>query len=139
MKTMKNLTAAIVMAVAFAWVSPVSAEQIDGSKSAVCAALSAVVCISGEGCAQGSSEAINVPKFFHVNFAEQTIRATRPNGKKIASKIRSKTREKGELILQGIENGRGWSMAISEKSGRSTISVAGDEIAYTVFGACTAP
>ena len=136
---MKSLLMAIVMASSCVWASPIFAEQIDGSKNAVCAALSAVVCIARKGCSQGPAESINVPQFFHVDFGAQTIRATRPNGEKISSKIRSQAKEKGELILQGVENSRGWSMAISEKSGRATLTVAGDSIAYTVFGACTAP
>lgn len=130
---------AIAVASSCVWIPPTFAEQVDGSKNVVCAALSAVVCIAEKGCSQGTSESINVPQFFHVDFGGQTIRATRPNGEKISSKIISKAQEKGELILQGVENGRGWSMAISEKSGRATLSVAGDQIAYTIFGACTAP
>ena len=51
--------------------------------------------------------------------------------------IGSSTRNEGELLLQGVENGRGWSMAITEATGRMVISVAGDEIAFVVFGACT--
>ena len=136
---MKNLLMAIAMMASCVWVTPTFAETVDGSKNAVCAALTALVCIAGKGCAQGTSESINVPQFFHVDFAGQAIRATRPNGDKISTKIRSKVQEKGELILQGVENGRGWSMAISEKSGSATLTVAGDKIAYTVFGACTAP
>ncbi len=51
--------------------------------------------------------------------------------------IGNSTRDVGEQLLQGVESGRAWSMAITEATGRMVISVAGDEIAFVVFGACT--
>ena len=135
---MKYALMAIAVASSTAWVPPTLAEQVDGSKNAICASLSAIVCEAGTECERGTSESVNVPQFFRIDFGAQVIRATRPTGEEIASKIRGKARDQGELILQGVENGRGWSMAISEKTGRATLTVAGDEIAYTVFGACTA-
>ena len=43
----------------------------------------------------------------------------------------------GNIILQGVENGRGWSIVISEETGKMSATVAGDEIGFIVFGACT--
>jgi hypothetical protein len=41
------------------------------------------------------------------------------------------------MILQGVENGHGWSMSIDQKTGRITTTVSGEEVGFMVFGACT--
>jgi hypothetical protein len=43
------------------------------------------------------------------------------------------------LILQGGENGRGWSAAISEDTGRLTAGIVADDFSFAVSGACTTP
>jgi len=40
------------------------------------------------------------------------------------------------LILQGVENGRGWTLAITETSGKMVLTVSGNEEGFVVFGAC---
>ena len=45
--------------------------------------------------------------------------------------------DSGELILQGVENGLGWSLMINESDGQMTLTAAGDRLAFVVFGACT--
>ena len=54
----------------------------------------------------------------------------------MATAIKNQQQLDGMLILQGAENGRGWSMAIDEKSGEMTLTVAGDQVGFVVFGAC---
>ena len=43
-----------------------------------------------------------------------------------------------QLILQGIENNHGWSMAINQESGRMNLSAVGHEVSFSIFGACKA-
>ena len=50
--------------------------------------------------------------------------------------IKNRQQIEGMLILQGAENGRGWSMTIDEKSGEMTLTVSGDQVGFVVFGAC---
>lgn len=45
----------------------------------------------------------------------------------------------GTLILQGIQDGKAWSMVISESDGMATISVSENEAGFVLFGACTTP
>jgi hypothetical protein len=45
----------------------------------------------------------------------------------------------GRLILQGGENGRGWSATINEESGQLTAAVVEDYFTFSIFGACTMP
>ncbi len=68
--------------------------------------------------------------------ADKTIRATRPNGEPLDTVIGSTERNAGELILHGVEAGRGWSMAITEATGRMVLTASEDEVAFVVFGVC---
>ncbi len=42
----------------------------------------------------------------------------------------------GILILQGVEDGKGWSMVITEANGKMALTAAGDQEAFVIFGAC---
>src|SRR3546814_529298 len=46
--------------------------------------------------------------------------------------------ESGRLVLQGTQFGRAWSAIIGQDSGTMVLAVAGDGVAFAVFGACTA-
>jgi hypothetical protein len=70
-----------------------------------------------------------------VDFATQQLSGV-VEGEKVASAIKNQQQLDGTLILQGTENGRGWSMAINEKSGEMTLTVSGDQVGFVVFGAC---
>ena len=45
----------------------------------------------------------------------------------------------GELILQGGENGRGWSATINEDSGRMAAALVDNDYTFSLFGGCTVP
>ena len=42
-------------------------------------------------------------------------------------------------ILHGVEEGRPWTMLITEETGRFSLVVNEDDAAFNVFGACTSP
>jgi hypothetical protein len=44
-----------------------------------------------------------------------------------------------QLMLQGIENGKAWSMVIKSDTGRWGGSVVEDDGSFALFGACTLP
>ncbi len=48
-------------------------------------------------------------------------------------------RENGMLVLQGGQQGRGWSVTIGEDTGKMTLTASGDRYGFIVFGACTNP
>ena len=45
----------------------------------------------------------------------------------------------GRLILQGGENGQGWSATINGESGQLAAAVVEDYFTFSIFGACTMP
>ncbi len=117
--------------------APKAASEFDGSKDLLCATLRAADCGRAGACESGLPDEFNIPAFVTVSFSDNAIRALRPDQSVLDTAIQSKTGEDGRLILQGVENGRGWSAAISEQTGRFVVSVAGEDVAFAVFGTCT--
>ena len=42
------------------------------------------------------------------------------------------------IILQGVQKGLGWSLMVSEASGKANLTAAGNAEGFLVFGACIA-
>jgi hypothetical protein len=55
------------------------------------------------------------------------------------SQLKSVARVDGELILQGSENGRGWSATADEGTGRMAAAVVDNDHIFSLFGSCTIP
>jgi len=109
--------------------------EMDGSKPVVCAIMETFQCAPGQECIRGNAESVRLPYFFQVNFQEKEILATR-EGKDETTKIDRIERQGGMWILQGIEL-RGWTITVSETTGKMVLSAAGDEEGFVLFGACT--
>ena len=131
------LAAAFVLAVA-APGAPQAASEFDGSKDLLCATLRATDCGRAGACEGGLPDDFNIPAFFAVSFSDNAIRALQPDQSELDTAIASKTGEDGRLILQGVEGGRGWSAVVVEETGHISVSVAGSDVAFAVFGSCTA-
>lgn len=117
--------------------SPVQAESYDGSVPLICASIDTVQCDADGQCVSGTAAHVNLPQFFRVNFQEEIVRARRADGSERSSKIERLRHDAGHMILQGAEDGLGWSVLIDEVSGQMTITASGDGEAFVVFGACT--
>jgi len=63
------------------------------------------------------------------------ITAVKKGGRKTA--IRNLARINGKTILQGVQEGRGWTMIISEHTGKMSATVSDNGVGFVVFGACT--
>ena len=122
-----------------------SRADIDGSQPAICAAIEIMECIPDEGCARISAEQAGIPRFLHVDFANNRVSRTR-NGEEISSEIERSEWVDERLILQGAEDGLanepdgiGWSMSIGKAAGDMVLSGSGNGVAFVIFGACTIP
>ena len=40
--------------------------------------------------------------------------------------------------MQGVENDRGWTVAVDQADGDLAMAVAGQDVNFMIFGACTA-
>ncbi len=92
------------------------------------------------------AEEVGIPQFLKINFKEKKISATQSSGSKRSTTIKNSEHVDGKLILQGAEDGLedvrdglGWSIAISEESGKMVLTASGDEVGFVVFGAFTLP
>ena len=115
------------------------AAGLEGSENLICAAIDTMHCQGSSDCIQGSAQEINIPLFFHLDTKEMVVRRDTGEGTERTSKIDDLKRENGQILLQGIEDGLGWTLLINEASGNMTLTASGNDEAFVVFGACTTP
>jgi hypothetical protein len=116
-----------------------STAAFDGKTNLVCASMDVVACAEGPTCMQGSSQTFDLPVFMFMDFKGKVVRTVDDEGDKSVSRIKNSETTESQIILQGIENHRGWTAAIDRQSGNLAISVAGGNGSFTIFGACTKP
>jgi hypothetical protein len=127
----------VVLAVWLAVPAPVHAT-IDGSAPFLCAITTIMECDDTGQCQRhAASQHPDFPAFLRIDVAERRITDGNRTGR--STEIRSTTRLGGRLILQGGENGRGWSATIVEDTGRMSAGIVADDFAFALFGACTTP
>ena len=104
----------------------------------LCAVTDTVNCDSKGECVEGSAESVNLPVFLKIDVANMTVQSVRATGEQRTSKILSVHEEAGALVLLGVEDSGGWSVAIGESSGKLTLTASDEGMGFIVFGACTA-
>ena len=133
-----QLIAACAVAVTLFVSTPVSAEELDGSKDIVCAVLHVVACIKDGECLEGQAKTFDLPVLMIVDAENSVLRGTYESGHKAVSPIKNKELMSEQLVLQGVENGRGWTAVINTKTGNMNGSGVGDDVSFLVHGTCTA-
>jgi hypothetical protein len=136
-KTMsKTLTVILVVSICLLPMK-LAAGQFDGSVPLLCAVIQVVECPAGGDCYPVQPEVANIPRFLKINFKKKIISATEDSGIKDTTQIKNIEHANGKMILQGSENGRGWTMVISEETGKMSATVSDDQVGFVVFGAST--
>jgi hypothetical protein len=72
-----------------------------------------------------------------MDSSEKVFRSAYESGEKAVSPIQNMQTDGEHFIVQGVENGRGWDVAINTKTGRMSASAVGDGVSFLAFGACT--
>ena len=139
MKKSKSLG---VMTACFLFVStfisgPGIAAEIDGSKDIVCAVMEVVACVEDSPCVQNTARGFDLPELIVVDSKKKVLRATAESGQKATSPIKNMEIDGSHLIMQGVENSRGWNIAINTESGKMNGSTIGSDISFLIFGTCT--
>ena len=113
------------------------AENFDGSKPLIVAIFDVIECQPGGACEKISPQDARIPRFFEIDFDKNEISEIGDDKEERRTEIQSVTKLDGMLILQGAQNGRGWSVNITEASGDAVITVSDPLAGFVLFGACT--
>jgi hypothetical protein len=128
-----------IILVTFICIVPLSlsAAGLDGSSPLLCAVIEVFECSLERDCNEVTLEGANVPQFIKLDFKNKKISS--PEGSKVTkeSAIKNFEQNNGTLILQGAENGRGWSIAVAGDTGKMTGTISENEGGFVVLGACT--
>ncbi len=119
--------------------SPAQAADLGDTAPLLCAFTLSMDCDGDSGCSTTTLESLDLPPFFRVDFRNKVITDVEALGGRTAQRktpVQTFQRMGGILFLQGIEL-RGWSMTISEKTGRMTLTASDDDEAFVLFGNCT--
>jgi len=109
----------------------------DGTAPLICAVIEAFECNLEQDCNEGNLEQMNIPQFIRIDVANKIISIPEGVGEKRESTIKSFEIDNGTLIMQGVQNGRGWSIAIAEDTGKMTATASSGVGGFVIFGACT--
>lgn len=116
--------------------SPAVAAPLDGSAPMLCSLGTIIECSARGDCERSVPDGVSVPSFFKVNVAERVLSTV--DGDR-TSPVGNVQRENGLLMLQGTQNARAWGVAINEKTGQMSATIAESDGAIVIAGACIAP
>jgi hypothetical protein len=114
-----------------------SADDVSGARHLLCSVAHADVCLADDGCATVEAAELNIPRFIQVDARSRKLHTTAASGENRETVADTSSRSDGQLILQGVEDGRAYSLYIDEASGDATFASAADSISVTVFAHCT--
>jgi len=86
---------------------------------------------------EGPARDFDLPALVTIDVDKKQLKSAFETGKENVSSINTMQVSKGHLILQGVENGVGWEMAVNGKNGQMRASGVSNELSFLVFGSCT--
>ena len=139
----KTMLFSLVMSIGCLIYSPASAGDFDGSKALLCSCIRVIQCLPDGNCVQVTPEEIYIPQFMSLNFEQKTISAPQWGEDQPPSRIKNLEHIEGKLVLQGAEegvkdvhDGLGWTIAVSEETGKMVLTGSGEQMGIVIFGAC---
>jgi len=122
--------------------SPALAD-LDGSKPMICSAAEVYECNLDEGCVDTSSDTIEVPGLFRIDFGSGEISGILDDGSARTSVARHKEILESKLVMQGVEqgwegerDGSAWSVTITQDTAEMAMTASADETAFVILGSC---
>ena len=113
------------------------ADDVTGRDQILCAVQEVNLCFPGDVCDQGPPWVWNVPDFIEVDFAAKELRTTKASGENRKTPIRDVVRADGQVVVSGLQNGRAFTLAITEDTGTATLSMAAPGKGGVAFAVCT--
>ena len=117
--------------------SPVAGDMLVDTERMLCVPGHVFHCVADGQCKTELPEDESIPEFIEVDLKRKTLATTRASGEDRSTAIQSQQRDAGYIYLQGVENGRTFSMVMSENTGDLTFVVATNGETATMFGVCT--
>lgn len=114
-----------------------TAANFDGSHPLLCTSVETYDCEPGGNCIRGLADDINAPEFIFLDFKKKVARTTQASGEVRTTKIGTPTQDNMSLVLHGAQEGVGWSLTVAQETGDMALTIAGNEVAIVIFGACT--
>ena len=114
----------------------VADEDLSGAGKLLCAPVQGGEC-RRDGCSAGAAWDLGVPQFVEIDLDGKSIRTTDASSENLSTKIAHIQRDAGMIVLQGYEQGRAFSMMITESSGFATMGITLDDGGIVVFASCT--
>ena len=114
-----------------------AADELTGSDSLLCYALSAARCEHGGACIEREPWELNLPDFLKLDLKAKRATTTEASGSLRETTIRTIERSNGNILLQGVQGERAFSWLIAEASGEGTLTVSSLAAGLTVFTVCT--
>lgn len=121
-------------AAAFGLAGPALAEAFDASRPLVCSLAEAAQCDGTAQCSDVAVGEIDLPPVVRVDFAAKQLASE--DGARTSPIFAVETLD-AVLVLQGHQNGRGWTMVIERSTGRLSAAVADAEGSFALAGACS--
>jgi hypothetical protein len=131
----KTLSGLSVATLVFLFSFAARAEGLDVSKPLECALAEVAQCDGVAQCSDVTLEQIELPEAWRVDFEAKQLSA---EGGQRTSPIGVVEMLDSVVVLQGHQNGRGWTMVVERATGHLTASIADAEGAFVLAGACTA-
>lgn len=128
---------AVVLALSAGLILPGAAlaQALDASTPMRCALAEAAQCDPMAACTDVTVEQIELPDEVRVDFAAKQLASA--DGQR-SSPIHAVETFDDVLVLQGHQNGRGWTLVVDRASGHLAASLASAEGAFVLAGGCTA-
>jgi hypothetical protein len=114
-----------------------AADDLSGADKLLCSTLQSTACLADGECESLPPAALNIPQFVEVDVKAKQIRTTPASGEDRKTPLQTVQRTQGEIVLQGYENGRAFSLVIQEATGHAAFASAADARGVLVFAACT--
>ena len=129
-------TMAVVLTIGLA-LSAAVADDVSGEDRILCSSIEATICTQLDGCEIGAPWLWGIPQFIEIDLKAKQLSTTAASGESRATPVTSLERQEGHVFLQGVENGRAFSLVINQDTGVLSAAVAREGITVSVFGACT--
>ena len=113
-----------------------AAGKYDGSAPLVCVPTIVSECRLEGDCRRVTPDSVNLPHFFKVDVKAQKVHSEETGR---MSPFKTVEHLDGNMILQGAQAGRGWTMTISEETGKMSAAISSGGEGWVIFGACMVP